>query len=1327
MLLRRHRLVLALTAVLAVPMAPAARAQSLPDAGTVTSGTAVINQAGTQMTITQTSKGAIIDWGSFNIDAGYSVIFDQQFGASSVTLNRVIGGTPSTIAGTLTANGRVFLINPSGILFSSSAQVNVGALVASTLDITNANFLAGVGSGQFVFEPMTAVGDQAIRIDAGAQLGTASAGTLAFLGRTVSNAGTLNAPGGSVLFGSAERITLDFQGDGLTMLTIRGPGIERPAPPGCPVLPCSPVLPSLVNTGTVTADGGQILMRTAATAAAAGGVILNSGTLRARGLVSRNGRIELTSDGGPVVVGVPSAGALPGSPGFLDVSGQAGGTVVIRGSDFFLFNDDANPLNPGPSAIGSEINASGATQGGTVDIQVSNLARIYSRSRISANSNGNGGRVTVRAGAIELGALAEIRADSELADGGRIDLLSGSGGLALFGGLFAGGRGAGGTITTSTTGEFDFRGLRVDAGGGTAAGTWSMALPDVTVVNGSEVGELDDIAVGNTVQDTELSYALTHGTRLVIDSADSVQFDGNVQILANSNLPLSMTVNAQRWITGDGFSILSRSGPLALRFNADAGGLHPGDGGIDFSNAVLSSNGGDILLYGQSDPGNGAASGTAIGIRLASTTLTTGGGNLLLRGASTGLSSGAGVLLGQVEIDAGTGQVNIVGLGAQAAAGVQWNSGTLEAGSVGIRGFASGDATGVDLQGVNITTSAGDISLVGVGGGRGIDLYSDQIITSGGDVVIHGRSLGVDNEGLVFTQTLVSSAGGAIDLAGEGVGGAGVDLDGLSRVDSGSGLITVRAGNDGSTDAILLQGSLTSTTGVNLRPGGVDATGVAYERVSDDIVLGAGNGFALDDAELDRISAPELVIGSNQHAGSILVQQAITRSGNLSLQNEGGAGGINLQAGIDLGNSTLTLLSGGSITQKAAAPILAHSLLVRAGGDVRLGAASNDVASSSLAGSSGGVFQFQDANGVAIGTVSGFGFNVGTGTLAGSSATGVGAAGDVLVRTLTGDLILQSGVTGGNIDLVTAGTLQNLGGASLNASGHWRVWANTWVGETRGGLAGSGPLPNYYGCTFLGPCGVTVSGTDNHFIYVQQPLAFITINDATREYGLANPVFTFAVSGMILGDLAANAIAGSPVTAATVGSNVGSYAITGNFTSPAGYAIQWQPGTLSITPATLVFTADPFQRFFGMPNPVLTGTITGFRNGDTVQSVFGGAVSWVSPAGIFSAPGLYPILGVAPSPGNYVIVQASSNATALRVLAPFSPGRPIGLVNNPPNTYLYDRNFAGAPVCAVNASLADEQLAETGDALANEWAKVRSKPNLVNCFDNERRNGCSDF
>ena len=112
--------------------APITLAQQLPSGGSVVSGTASIqNTSATQQVITQGSNKAIINWQGFSIGQGNSVQFVQP-GASAVVLNRVVGNDASSIFGSLSANGQVFLVNPNGILFGSGSQINVGGLVAST-------------------------------------------------------------------------------------------------------------------------------------------------------------------------------------------------------------------------------------------------------------------------------------------------------------------------------------------------------------------------------------------------------------------------------------------------------------------------------------------------------------------------------------------------------------------------------------------------------------------------------------------------------------------------------------------------------------------------------------------------------------------------------------------------------------------------------------------------------------------------------------------------------------------------------------------------------------------------------------------------------------------------------------------------------------------------------------------------------------------------------------------------------------------------------------------------------------------------------------------
>src|SRR5688572_2481232 len=115
---------------------------ALPTGGQVVGGQAGISQSGAAMRIDQSSARAAIDWQSFNIGAGASVTFNQP-SSSAIALNRVLGSSGSEIYGRLSANGQVFLINPNGVLFGRSAQVDVGGLVASTLGMSADEFMLG--------------------------------------------------------------------------------------------------------------------------------------------------------------------------------------------------------------------------------------------------------------------------------------------------------------------------------------------------------------------------------------------------------------------------------------------------------------------------------------------------------------------------------------------------------------------------------------------------------------------------------------------------------------------------------------------------------------------------------------------------------------------------------------------------------------------------------------------------------------------------------------------------------------------------------------------------------------------------------------------------------------------------------------------------------------------------------------------------------------------------------------------------------------------------------------------------------------------------------
>jgi filamentous hemagglutinin family protein len=264
---------------------------ALPAGGVVAAGGASISTVAGSTTINQSTQNAAINWQSFNISSGEAVRFVQP-NSNSVILNRVVGADPSNILGSLTANGKVFLVNPNGILFGKGASVNVGGLVASTLNIADSDFMAGnykfsgAGNG-------TVLNQGSINADGG---------YVALLGANVGNDGVIAAQLGTVALAAGNAITLDVAGDGLLNVT--------------------------VNQGAVNAlvqNGGQVLLTAQAAGSLISTVVNNTGVIRAQTLVTgKDGSIKLMGDmqSGTVNVGGTLDASAPngGNGGFIETS-----------------------------------------------------------------------------------------------------------------------------------------------------------------------------------------------------------------------------------------------------------------------------------------------------------------------------------------------------------------------------------------------------------------------------------------------------------------------------------------------------------------------------------------------------------------------------------------------------------------------------------------------------------------------------------------------------------------------------------------------------------------------------------------------------------------------------------------------------------------------------------------------------------------------------------------------------------------------------------------------------------------------------------------------
>ncbi|MDI1299001.1 filamentous haemagglutinin family protein [Methylotenera sp.] len=394
---------------------------ALPTAGVITSGVGAINSHDAAMTINQSTKNMVINWGAFNIGSAASVNFDQTLGATSAVLNRVnAAGVLSQIYGKLTANGQVYLINPNGILFGKGATVNVNSLIASTLDISDDLFNKGFLSlinGSAAFNGTTGY----VQVDAGATLTAASGGKIMLFAPNIENNGIINTPDGQTLLAAGQKVYLAASDDP----NLRGLLVEVD----------NGGTTTNTNLGSIIAERGNITL--------AGIAVNQNGRLKATTSVTANGSIKIqaqdTTDvknvtkrvatkGGAVVLGANSITEVllddTDTATVLDSATVNKSKVDISGQSIHLMNNAMIIAPSGNVNLVAGLDPSTPTIADSNSSAVANSSRIYfeSGSGIDVSGVGSGSTAVDRAGetAAQVSVasnvvLAELRS-SQLAD-----------------------------------------------------------------------------------------------------------------------------------------------------------------------------------------------------------------------------------------------------------------------------------------------------------------------------------------------------------------------------------------------------------------------------------------------------------------------------------------------------------------------------------------------------------------------------------------------------------------------------------------------------------------------------------------------------------------------------------------------------------------------------------------------------------------------------------------------------------------------------------------------------------------------------------------------
>lgn len=343
--------------------------QANPVGGNVVNGSASFAASGNTLNITNT-PGTIINWQGFSINSNETTKFIQQ-SASSAVLNRVVGNDPSNILGTLQSNGRVFLVNPNGIMFGAGAIVDVAGLVASTLNLSNADFLAG--NNHYTQVP------GAGNISNAGNISTQQGGQIYLIAPNVENTGVITAPNGEILLAAGYSVDLVSTDDPNLRVNITAPA-GNTTNVGQLIASSG----SLGLFGTVVSNSGIV---SADSATMQGGKIVfkASQSIDAGGTISANG-----TDGGSVDISVahsldPNAPGVVIQTGSIQANGSAGtgGAVSISGDSILST---------------AAINTDGAAAGGQISVQALNRTLSTTSAQYTADSTqGQGGNILVSA------------------------------------------------------------------------------------------------------------------------------------------------------------------------------------------------------------------------------------------------------------------------------------------------------------------------------------------------------------------------------------------------------------------------------------------------------------------------------------------------------------------------------------------------------------------------------------------------------------------------------------------------------------------------------------------------------------------------------------------------------------------------------------------------------------------------------------------------------------------------------------------------------------------------------------------------------------------
>jgi filamentous hemagglutinin family protein len=832
-----------------------------PTGPQIVAGQVSISGTGNQLTVTN-SPGSIINWQSFSIAPGELTRFVQQNSSSSV-LNRITGQNPSQILGALQSNGKIFLINPNGIVFGANSRVDVNGLVASSLNLTDADFL----SGKFEF---SADGNAGPVRNEGA-ITTPSGGQVYLIASDVTNSGLISAPGGEVMLAAGHSITLGDSRDPDIAVVVSAPSDQA------------------LNVGRIVADSGKVgiygalvdqngaVSATSAVAGTDGAIILKSSVATSLGAGSLT-TVTGAGSGGSVQILGPGI-SLTGNA-VVDASGTTGGGTVLIGGDMHGGNpsvEDALMTSVG-SAVRIDADALNSGNGGQVVVWSNQQTQMDGR--ISARggaAGGDGGFVeTSSKGLLDFEGLVDLRAPRGAA--GTL-LLDPSDIIIQFGDTSQG-------VTVPATAPFTITATQATSFLSSQTLESELLLGNVTVSTAS-----DAVAAGNISVNSPLTWA--NANRLTLAADQSV----------NINAPITATLGTLVLTAANGSITQTLVSSPAAPISVAALAASAPNGAVSLTEPTNQISG---PIAGVASQGFALVNSAGIAVGTV--------GNLAGINAGTSavtLTSAGTVTTSGSAITGSTLQISAVGGVGSAQAPLITSVASLQATNAG-----GGD--------IVVSNTGGALAIADIGAlGYGIEqsasgnifLASDyqitvnspiQILGSAGNIALHAAN------GLVLSALISApSANGTVALesdAGDIVQSGSISAAAVSAVAPQGSVQLTGSANAIGTIAGAANGSqgfaLTDGTGVTV--GTVPAAGTVAAATGITSAAALGGGVSLQTA-----NAGDITIAAAVNAGSAPV---VVNAAGAVQQGTGGnitAGSLSLAAGsaTGIGSAAAPLLT----------------------------------------------------------------------------------------------------------------------------------------------------------------------------------------------------------------------------------------------------------------------------------------------------------------------------------------------------------------------------------------------------------------------------------